>query len=603
MCGIMGYVGEKECASYIIGGLKRLEYRGYDSSGIAVTNGTKFQIVKSEGKIKNIESILEKNPLPGKAGIGHTRWATHGKPNSINAHPHRVGNTVLVHNGIIENYEEIKQLLLKKGRTFVSETDSELFGHLVEDQMASGTDFLESVRLSFLKLRGSCTIVSAHDTEPRKIIAIRTGTPLVATQSKSAAGCFVASDPQALLEHSNEIIYLENEDVAICEKDRIQIYNLRSPFKNQKAIERAAVALNWNAASVEKEGFEHYMLKEIHEQPRAVLDTIDGYNDRTSTKVIQNLVNHPKIIHLVACGTAWHACLIGRSILEEATRIPVVVDLGSEYRYRNPIIDENTLVIAVSQSGETADTLAAIREAKSRGATTAAICNVRGSSLAREVDQTFYTNAGPEIGVASTKAFTTQILMFMMLGHGITQIKNERLDLSSLLKIPHLIQLVLANEAKLKEIAKYYLNSTGFLFLGRGLLFPIALEGALKIKEISYVHAEGYPAGELKHGPIAMVDSNVAVIVIAPQDKLYEKNISNLHEVKARGGKIVAFGNEGDTHLEKLSDHFVGLPFHNDWSDTILATVPLQLLAYHVAVLKGTDVDKPRNLAKSVTVE
>jgi len=615
MCGIIGYVGSQNCSHLLVAGLKRLEYRGYDSAGIACYSDGSFKIVKNEGKIQNIEKLLEKTPLAGKIGIGHTRWATHGKPNSINAHPHRAGRTVLVHNGIIENYEEIREELWAKGYSMVSETDSELFGHLVEDYLKQGLDFIEAVRVSFLRLRGSCTIVTVNDDCPDTIIAIRNGTPLVAAYAPQSGGAFVASDAQALIEHTNKVSFLEDQDMVICSAQGFAVYSIHEPIAQQKPLQRPPTTLDWSLASMEKEGFPHYMLKEIYEQPRAMLETLDGLIDRESgiplLTGLKEILPSIKSIHMVACGTAWHAAVVGRYILESVARIPVIVDLGSEYRYRQPVVDPDCLVIAVSQSGETADTLAALREAKSRGAKTAAICNVRGSTLTREADMTFFTSAGPEIGVASTKAFTTQILMMMFLGQYIAHEKHlstngaqgRPLDVPFFLKLPHAIQSVLAIDDQIKAIAADCLKSRGFLFTGRGILFPIALEGALKMKEISYIHAEGYPAGELKHGPIAMVDTDMNVVVLAPRDGLYEKNISNLQEVKARGGKIIAIGNRGDHSLQKMADHFIGLDFAADWSDAILASIPLQLLAYHVAVFKGTDVDKPRNLAKSVTVE
>ena len=606
-----------DCAGFIVTGLKLLEYRGYDSSGIACFTGGRFDIVKSEGKLANIESLLAKKPLAGKTGIGHTRWATHGKPNDVNAHPHRAGKTVLVHNGIIENYEEIRQELQAKGRRMVSETDSELFGHLVEEQMKKGLDFLEAVRTSFLRLRGSCTIVTVNDDHPDTVVAIRNGTPLVAGYSKKSGGAFVASDAQGLVEHTQDVTFLENEDMVVCRRDGLQVFSIRQPIAGQKPLARTPTTLDWTVSSMDKAGFAHYMLKEIHEQPRAILDTLDSMIDRDSgvphMGALKAALPRIRAIHMVACGTAWHAAMVGRYILESVARIPVIVDLGSEYRYRDPVVSADTLVVAVSQSGETADTLAALREAKAQGAVTAAICNVRGSTLSREADMTFFTAAGPEIGVASTKAFTTQILMMMLLGQYLAHAKAVKpvakpsgrspLDVAFFLKLPHLVQSVLAHEADLKAIAEKCLGSRGFLYTGRGMMHPIALEGALKMKEISYVHAEGYPAGELKHGPIAMVDPSMTVVVLAPRDALYEKNISNLQEVKARGGRIIGIGNAGDEQLRRLSDHFVGLEFSADWGDPVLAAIPLQLLAYYTAVLKGTDVDKPRNLAKSVTVE
>lgn len=611
MCGIVAYVGHQECAGFLVEGLRLLEYRGYDSSGIACNagDGAGFKIVKAEGKLENIEKSLKAAPLRGKIGIGHTRWATHGKPNQVNAHPHRAGATVLVHNGIIENYEDLRRELQAKGYKMISETDSELFGHLVEDRLKNGDDFREAVRVSFLRLHGSCSIVVVNDRYPGVVIAIRNGTPLVAAHSEKAGGTFVASDAQAVIEHTNVVTFLENEDMVICDAAGFSVHPLRKPI--DRPTERKPLVLDWQLSSMDKAGYPHYMLKEIHEQPRAILDTLDLLVDRATGiprfQPMEAMLKRAAKIHLIACGTAWHAALIGKYIIEKEARLPVEVDLASEYRYREPIIGEDTLVLAVSQSGETADTLAALHEAKARGAMTAAICNVRGSTLSREAGFTLFTAAGPEIGVASTKAFTTQILALMMMGQYAAKVRSNRasdtLDLAFLLRLPHLIQAALATADQVAAIAKANIDQKGFLFIARGRLFPLALEGALKMKEISYIHAEGYPAGELKHGPIAMVEPHMTMVVIAPRDELYEKTISNLQEVKARGGRIVAFGTKGDAQLERLSDHFLPYAFTHDWSDTLTAAIPMQLLAYHAAVLKGTDVDKPRNLAKSVTVE
>jgi len=612
MCGIVGYVGRQECSNYLLEGLRRLEYRGYDSAGIACHdgNGSGFKVVKAEGKLENIERILAAKPLAGAIGIGHTRWATHGKPNAVNAHPHRAGSTVLVHNGIIENYEDLREELTTKGYKMVSETDSELFGHLVEDYQAHELSFEEAVRTSFLRLKGACSIVVVNDKNADTIIAIRNGTPLVVAKAPKAGGCFVASDAQAIFEHTNEVTYLENEDMVVCTKEGFTIYSLHDHTSKRTPIQRQSVVLDWTPGSMDKGGYPHYMLKEIHEQPRAVLDTLDNLVNRDTgtlkSQAFEEMMKRANRIQLLACGTAWHAALVGKYIIESEARIPVEVDLASEYRYRKPIVDEKTLVIAISQSGETADTLAALREAKRLGAMTAAICNVRGSTLAREASFALFTAAGPEIGVASTKAFTTQILALMLLGQYGGAVRGNgsgQLDVHFFLKLPHVIQTALDQASKVEAIAKSCIESKGFLFIARGRLFPIALEGALKMKEISYMHAEGYPAGELKHGPIAMVEPSMTIVVLAPRDELYEKTISNLQEVKARGGRIVAIGNTGDEQLARLSDHFLGYPFTHDWSDPMLASIPLQFLAYYAAVLRGTDVDKPRNLAKSVTVE
>jgi glucosamine--fructose-6-phosphate aminotransferase (isomerizing) len=616
MCGIVAYIGDRDCAGFLVSGLKRLEYRGYDSAGIACSaGGGVFHVLKAEGKLENVEKELVKNPVRGNVGLGHTRWATHGRPSTVNAHPHRAGGTVIVHNGIIENYESIRAELLGKGFSMTSETDSELFGHLVEERMRQGMEFEDAVREAFLRLEGSCSVVVVHDSRPDVVIAVRNGTPLVVARAPGAGGCFVASDAQAILEHTNTVTFLENEDMVVCRADGFEVYSLHdaSPAGRRKPIRRDPHTLDWTLASMDRAGYPHYMLKEIHEQPRAVLDTLDDLVERDKgalrSDAMAEMLRRAARVQLVACGTAWHAALVGKYVLEAEARVPVEVDLASEYRYRKPVVGPDTLVLAISQSGETADTLAALREAKRLGAMTAAVCNVRGSTLAREAECTLFTDAGPEIGVASTKAFTTQMLVLMLLGQYAAMVrkpagKQGSLDMHFYSKLPHLLQGALDDADRVARVARACVDSAkGFLFIARGRLFPIALEGALKMKEISYIHAEGYPAGELKHGPIAMVEPTMTVVVIAPRDDLYDKTISNLQEVKARGGRIIAIGTRGDSQLERLADDFLGYAFASDWSDALLASVPLQLLAYHAALLKGTDVDKPRNLAKSVTVE
>ncbi|MGE4234463.1 MAG: glutamine--fructose-6-phosphate transaminase (isomerizing) [Bacteriovoracia bacterium] len=616
MCGIIGYIGKQNCSDFLLTGLKRLEYRGYDSAGIACFVSTTpktghFEIVKAGGRLTNIEAILGSKPLDGKIGIGHTRWATHGAPNTVNSHPHRAGSTVLVHNGIIENYESIREDLIASGYEMVSETDSELFGHLVEEESKKSRNFPEAVRRAFLKLQGSSSIVVVSDEFPDQVIAIRNGTPLIVAQSQKVQGCFVASDAQAILGHTNEITYLENEEMVICKEDGFKIYSVKSPIQSENIIQRDSTVLDWSADRLDMAGYPHFMLKEIYEQPRAILDTLDSLVDRETGiarfEKIGSYLAAAKKIQLVACGTAWHASLVGKYLIEKTLRIPVEVDLASEYRYRDPVCGSDTLFLAISQSGETADTLAALREAKQRGAMTAAICNVRGSTISREAGVVVHTAAGPEIGVASTKAFTTQVLVLMMLAQyaakQATQSESVGLDLHFFSKLPHLVQSVLELDKEILAISKNVVTSSGLLFIGRGRMYPIALEGALKTKEITYIHAEGYPAGELKHGPIAMVDSTMTVVVLAPRDSLYEKTISNLQEVKARGAKILAIGSKNDVQLKNNANYFVGCDFANDWSDPLIATIPLQFLAYHMAVLRGTDVDRPRNLAKSVTVE
>jgi glucosamine--fructose-6-phosphate aminotransferase (isomerizing) len=611
MCGIIGYVGTRDVVPVLIGGLKKLEYRGYDSAGVAVVNGNGVDVVRAEGKLSNLEAKLEEHALHGTFGMGHTRWATHGKPNENNAHPHRdcTGNVVVIHNGIIENFLPLKQRLKSQGHEFKSETDTEVVAHLIEEYRKDGTSFVEAVKKALKELEGHYALVMIAADEPGTIIAAKQGPPLVIGLGENEN--IVASDVAPLLAYTRNIIYLEDGEYAVLDDKNVEVFTF-----DDKKVERAPTKILWDAVMAEKEGYRHYMLKEIHEQPRAVRDTFTGrmfeesgeiyFNDLQFTPEEWSRVSR---IHIVACGTSWHSGLVGKFLLENAARIPVEVDYGSEYRYREPIIDEGTLVIGVTQSGETADTIAGMQEAKRRGAKLISICNVIGSAATRMSDGVIYTNAGPEIGVASTKAFTTQLTAFYLLSLYIRQLRGENQDdiryaMHELSTIPHKIEhLLKSQEKKIQQLANRYHNSQDFLFLGRGVHYPIALEGALKLKEISYIHAEGYPAGEMKHGPIALIDENMPIVAIATHTSVYDKVVSNLQEVKARDGKLIVICDEGDEAMQKLADEFIEVPWTVEPLQPILAVIPTQLLAYYIALRRGCDVDQPRNLAKSVTVE
>ena len=611
MCGIIGYAGTRDVVPVLIGGLKKLEYRGYDSAGIAVVNGNGVDVVRAEGKLSNLESKLNDHPLKGSFGMGHTRWATHGKPNENNAHPHRdcTGQVVVIHNGIIENFLPIKQRLQKVGHEFKTETDTEVVAHLIEENMKDGTKFVDAVRKTLKELEGHYALVMIDGNEPGTIIAAKQGPPLVVGLGENEN--IIASDVAPLLAYTRDIIYLEDGEYAVVDQKNVSLFD-----HADKKIERAPKRILWDAVMAEKEGYRHYMLKEIHEQPRAVRDTFTGRMFEESGEIFFNdlqftAADWEKIrkVHIVACGTSWHAGLIGKFLLEEAARIPIEVDYGSEYRYRNPIIDDSTLVIGVTQSGETADTIAGMQEAKKRGAKLITICNVIGAAATRMSDGVIYTNAGPEIGVASTKAFTTQLTAFYLLALYIRQLRGDDLDdrryaMHEMRVIPHKIEDMLARQEKhIEALAHKYAKSQDFLFLGRGVHYPIALEGALKLKEISYIHAEGYPAGEMKHGPIALIDENLPVVAIATHTPVYDKVVSNLQEVKARDGKLIVICDEGDEAIRKLADDVIEIPWTVEPLQPILSVVPTQLLAYYIALRRGCDVDQPRNLAKSVTVE
>ncbi|MEJ5348872.1 MAG: glutamine--fructose-6-phosphate transaminase (isomerizing) [Desulfosoma sp.] len=610
MCGIVGYIGNEDCVEKIVEGLRRLEYRGYDSAGIAVLQGgLGIQTVRCAGKIHQLEKRLQENPLKGAVGIGHTRWATHGAPSDENAHPHRSGPFAVVHNGIIENYADIKERLLAKGYEFTSETDTEVIVKLLEDEWKRCGDYVESVRVTLRQLRGSFAVVFLNEKAPDVLIGARRESPLILGIGDGAY--YFASDIPAILHETQKIVLLEDDDLVVVRLDGFHIETL-----DGKTRSFSVQTVDWNPVAAEKAGYKHFMQKEIFEQPRAIIDTlrsvVDFNRERlrfSDLNLTESMVKAVTRIYLVACGTSYHACLVGKYLLEQMCRISVEVDLGSEFRYRAPLLDEKTLLIVVSQSGETADTRAALKEGLEKGAPCRAIVNVVGSSLARMAQGVLYTHAGPEIGVASTKAFTTQLVaLFLFALHWaelVGKLKAGELSyhIQGLRELPGKIEAVLDGEQTLREWARLFMDREHFFYLGRGLLYPIALEGALKMKEISYIHAEGYAAGEMKHGPIALIDEKMPVVVLLQKGPLYEKMLSNVQEVKARGGKVLAFV-EGDKDARLGEDVLqFPVPQTNAWLAPVVFTVPLQLLAYHMADLRGTDVDQPRNLAKSVTVE
>jgi glutamine---fructose-6-phosphate transaminase (isomerizing) len=620
MCGIVGYIGPKKVVPVIIEGLRKLEYRGYDSAGIAVVNGTgKIEIRRAPGKLKNLEEVLREAPIEGTYGIGHTRWATHGRPTEENAHPHRdcTGQYVVVHNGIIENYLELKEKLQREGHKFVTETDTEIVAHLVE-KYAKDLPFEEAVRKTLKDLRGIYSLVFLSAKDPQKLIAARIGPPSVIGLGDGEY--FVASDIPALLEHTRKIFFLADGDVAVLSRDGVRVTDL-----DGKPVDRPAHTVTWDPIMAEKGGYKHFMQKEIFEQPRAVRDTLLGRISQDTGKVFldemaitEKAFREFQNVRIVACGTSWHAGLAGKFMIERLARMPVEVDYGSEFRYRDPIIDSRTLTVCISQSGETADTLAAQREAKQKGSPSLAICNVKGSMITREAAGTILTHAGPEIGVASTKAFTAQLAALLVLASYLGQVREKLAPdaakklMLEFTRIPHKMETILqADETGFYEtLARQYFRQSDFLYLGRGIHYPIALEGALKLKEISYIHAEGYPSGEMKHGPNALIDENLPVVVMATRDEtdpasmtLYEKSVSNIQEVKARDGIVISVVTSGDHLAKEASDHIIELPAAPDLLSPLLEILPLQLLAYHIAVRRGCDVDQPRNLAKSVTVE
>ncbi|HOZ39213.1 MAG TPA: glutamine--fructose-6-phosphate transaminase (isomerizing) [Flavobacteriales bacterium] len=614
MCGIVAYLGGKNAYPILINGLRRLEYRGYDSAGVALLAGQDLRIIKCKGKVADLEHHANGKDLSGTVGIGHTRWATHGPPNDINAHPHQ-GNgpdLALIHNGIIENYAAIKEELAHRGHTFQSDTDTEVLIHLIEDvQREGGLDLAEAVRAALDSVVGAYAIVVLDGKDPNVMVAARKSSPLVIGIGEEGE-YFVASDATPIIEHTKNVVYLEDGEIAVI--DRHKGLKIRT-IKNQ---EKAPFIheLEMHLEALEKGGYDHFMLKEIHEQPRSIRDCLRGRLNMASGEVVlggikdyeQKFIQAKRVL-IVGCGTSWHAGMVGEYLFEDLARIPVEVEYASEFRYRNPIVNEDDIVIAVSQSGETADTMAAIELAKGRGATIIGICNVVGSSIARITHAGSYTHAGPEIGVASTKAFTAQVtvltLMALMIGHkrGTISGSNFYRLLNELDAIPDKVGRVLEKEEHIRNIASIYKDASNALYLGRGYSFPVALEGALKLKEISYIHAEGYPAAEMKHGPIALIDEEMPVFVIATKGASYEKVVSNIQEVKARKGKIIAIVTEGDTVVKGLADHVIEIPETPDPLVPLLSVIPLQLISYHIAVMRGCNVDQPRNLAKSVTVE
>ena len=610
MCGILGYIGDqRRTVDVLLKGLSRLEYRGYDSSGIAVIEDGKSRVFKSKGKLSKLKTKINKHSPKGTLGIGHTRWATHGDASQKNAHPHISGGTSVVHNGIVENYLELKNELKKKGYKFHSDTDTEVIAHLIEDMSQSGLDFEDAARTAFNKIEGSFAIAVISDKEPDKVIATRRFSPLIVAKGENEN--YLASDVPAILPFCKDVIYLEDGDVAILEKDNIRITDL-----DGNKVKRRVQSINWDPISAEKCGYRHYMMKEIFEQPRAILDTMRGrFSEETGEiffeDVDPSLFNNVKRIVALACGTSYHASLIGKYMIEKFAKISVEVDIASEFRYREPIIDKNTLAIAVSQSGETADTSEALLEAKERGAKTLSITNVMMSKIARDSDGVIYTHAGPEIGVASTKAFTTQLVAFYLLAIYLGRLKKQITKKESIqmikdaLSIPQLIEITLKLDNQIKDLAKEFFTYRNFLYLGRGINHPIAFEGALKLKEISYIHAEGYAAGEMKHGPIALIDENMPIVLIAPGDGIaYKKILGNLQEVRARKGKVIFLTSDpGATEIKGNVDKTIEVPDCPYMISPIISIIPLQLLAYHIATYKGTDVDQPRNLAKVVTVE
>ena len=609
MCGIVGYIGPRDATPIVLDGLKRLEYRGYDSAGIATLSEGRVNICRAEGKLINLEKNLQAQPLGGSPGIGHTRWATHGRPSEINAHPHNAGGFVVVHNGIIENYLDLKNRLREQGHRFSSDTDTEIIAHLVEQRYKEGGDFESAVRQALGEVRGAYAVAILSDKEPEKLIAAKQGSPLVVGRGQGEF--FVASDIPAMLSHTREMIFLEDGELVVFTAASMAISTLEG-----RLVEKVPKTITWSPVMAEKDGYRHFMLKEIYEQPRALADTIAGrIRDDQAEVFLEDLgleddfLNNLDRIYIIACGTSWHAALVGKFLLEKHARIPVEVDIASEFRYRDPLVTERTLTLVISQSGETADTLAALREAHGKGGRVLAICNVVESSIARESDGVIYTHAGPEIGVASTKAFTTQLVALYLFTVHLGRLRDNldqevrRRMLDALVSLPRKVEACLELDAQIEEVAQGLMHVHDFLYLGRGNQYPIALEGALKLKEISYIHAEGYPAGEMKHGPIALIDEQLPVVVIAPHNETMDKVAANMEEVQARGGRVVAVTDQGATGLADKADTVLVVPTTTDDLMPVLTSIPMQLLAYHIAVLKGTDVDQPRNLAKSVTVE
>ncbi len=610
MCGIVGYIGEKQAEGVLMEGLARLEYRGYDSAGVATLADGDVHIRRAVGKLVNLRERLRETPCPGSVGIGHTRWATHGRPTEENAHPHHSDGIIVVHNGIIENHAELRDALIAAGRTFTSDTDTEIFAHLIAVARKEGADLLGALRKALTQVEGAFAIAVLDEAEPERILFARLASPLVVGMGQGEA--FLASDIPAVLTHTRRFMFLEDGDHGVISAKGVEVFD-----EAGSPVEREVKVIEWSPVMAEKGGHKHFMHKEIVEQPRAITDTLRGRLDFDGKRVFLDgvdmaLLEKVKRICVVACGTSWHSGLVGRYLIEQLAKVPVDVDLASEFRYREPVVEPGTLVVAISQSGETADTLAALKEARVRGAETLAISNVIDSAIPRLCESsagTLYTRAGPEIGVASTKAFVTQLcalhLLALVLGQQRGHLSPDDIveEMQALSRVPREIEAVLEGEDAIKELAKGYMHSRDMLYLGRGTLFPIALEGALKLKEISYIHAEGYAAGEMKHGPIALIDEEMPVVVLATRGHGYEKVVSNLEEVRARGGRIIALCHDDDERLKELAEGTLIVPPCPDRVLPILASIPLQLFAYHIADLRGTDVDQPRNLAKSVTVE
>ena len=611
MCGIVGYIGrEHRAMDVLIDGLRRLEYRGYDSAGVAICDSGRIEVRRALGKLANLEGLLRDDPIAGQVGLGHTRWATHGKPSERNAHPHRSGSVVIVHNGIIENYRQLRQELEAAGRAIESETDTELIVHLIEMEMAAGYDLLTAVRAACTRLDGSYAFGALCSESPDHFVAAKNGgSPIILGLGEKQS--FLASDIPAILPYTRQMLFLEDGEFAILSQDGVQVIDAEG-----RPVDREPRPIQWDPVSAEKGGYDRFMQKEIFEQPRAIMDTIgtrireeEADIDLDGIDLSPRRAEAIRRIQLVACGTAHYACMVGKYLFEQIAGVPAEVDLASEFRYRQPILDASCLVVPVSQSGETADTLAALRQGRGFGSRVLSICNVRDATIARESDDVLYTHAGPEIGVASTKAFTTQIVALYLLAlklgiaRGRVDAETASRHLRDLMRLPRLVEQTLQLDESIRAIGQKFFHATDFLFLGRGIMYPIAMEGALKLKEISYIHAEGYAAGEMKHGPIALIDEDMPVVVIANRSPVYEKVVSNLEQVLSREGVVIAVASEGDTELADKVNEVIPIPDLGEYLTAVLATVPLQLLAYHIAVLKGTDVDQPRNLAKSVTVE
>jgi len=608
MCGIVGYIGPRAPVPILMEGLKRLEYRGYDSSGIATLDGGVLRTERAAGKILNLEEKLRLNPLSGSYGLGHTRWATHGRPTEENAHPHVdcQGRIVVVHNGIIENYSELKRDLLARGHRFRTETDTEVVAHLLEEE---GDDLEAAMRAVCRRLTGIFALAAASTRDGEKIVVARMGPPLVVGLGEGEN--FVASDIPAILHHTRDVLFLDDGEMAVVTRDAAVVTTFGGA-----PVARKSSRITWDPIQAEKAGFKHFMQKEIFEQPRAIRDTLVGRISLDTHRVHLEELHQGETalaglerVVLVACGTSWHAALCGKYMVESLARLHAEVDYGSEFRYRDPMVDEKTLCVFISQSGETADTLAALREAKAKGAHTVAVCNVVGAMITREAEGTVYTHAGPEIGVASTKAFTTQLValhllaLYLAQSRGVLSPERAGEEILALHRLAGQVEQALGLEPQIEEVSRQYMRYEDFLYLGRGIHYPIALEGALKLKEISYIHAEGYPSGEMKHGPIALIDEDLPVVALAPQDAVYEKILSNLEEVRARDGKVIAVAHAGDTRIGSVADVVLEVPACGPLLQPVVSVVPLQLLAYHIAVKRGCDVDQPRNLAKSVTVE